>query len=396
MQNIFKFLGRPSGAEDFFTACIGLFLARNDEFREAFLRWIQPGVSEDLLSRSWKVRVQVKYPSYYGDAVLDMVLSTKDVELWFEHKLAAKMGGIRKETEVVQQLEKYLEAAARVMTGRERDKDRVPWPTEGPGRDRPRVLLFYLTRELERVDRMRYTDYIVGMRGIGLVWPVEGHRRWRDFWRIAKLALDGTLRGERGEFERTLTTQFLDYWQALPGMSVQDHDQEWAKLLPPTEDLHKGDTVPFDPYWDLIKERVSTWNWRWSRGWYGMEVYLTVPEGTVDQVYVHPLRTVDGPDAKGWDEELGHHVLRLLFRPRSLDHRWPHFSEKALYEKWRGRLGLHRVGDRDQVRLLVGIANWVACNFEEDRKRAVVNAFEAGIKMFCREVGVDLPGVSSS
>ncbi len=394
MQNIFKFLGRSFGTEDFFTASLALFLDRNDEFREAFLRWIQPGLADDLLSRKWQVKIQVTYPSSHGDAVLDMVLANKDVELWFEHKLGAKMGGIRREAEPVQQLQKYLDAAARAMTGREQDRERVPWPSEGPAPDRPRVLLFYITRELERVDQLLYADNIVDRRGIGLVWPTEGHRRWRDFWPSAKAALDGALGGERGEFERTLATQFLDYWQALPGMSLQDHDQEWAKLLPST--MEKGDSVPFDPYWDLVKERVSSWNWTWSRGWHGIELYLTVPEGTVDQVYVYPLRTVDGPDAKGWNKELGDHVLRVLFRPRSPDHRWPDFSEKALYERWRGRLGLHRVGDRTQVRLLVGITNWKDCDFGVDRKRAVASAFEAGIKMFCKTVDVKLPGVPLS
>jgi hypothetical protein len=116
MSNIFKRLA-CFGEEDFFTASLALFIERDKNFRFAFLNWLQSLVNEDLTGYAWEVRIQDSRKSQYGEAILDMVLAHSQIELWFEHKVGAQLNRYASESgNEVDQLEKYLDAAARVMT----------------------------------------------------------------------------------------------------------------------------------------------------------------------------------------------------------------------------------------------------------------------------------------
>src|SRR5690606_20990468 len=95
------------GEEDFFTASLALFIERNQEFRNAFLSWLEPHVTENLASYAWEVQIQCGLRSQFGDAILDMVLRNPRIELWFEHKVGAQLNRYTGATgEQVDQLQK--------------------------------------------------------------------------------------------------------------------------------------------------------------------------------------------------------------------------------------------------------------------------------------------------
>lgn len=254
MSNIFLNLSSwfTSGTEDFFTASLAVFLERNEIFREAFLTWLTPYVQDELHQRRWTVKAQVQTASSKGTAVIDMELSSPDLLLWFEHKIGAGTGKYGD----IDQIEKYLDAANRVMVGIEDGTTPVQWPIDAPKNKFPRVALFYVTRDAKSLDRARYEGRIYNSeKRFGLVWVrPEGHLRWRDFWYSAKTALDGALSGELGEFERTLSRQFLRYWSSLPGMWKHAlPGKDWPELLPDWKTLREGQSCAFDELWEEVR-----------------------------------------------------------------------------------------------------------------------------------------------
>jgi hypothetical protein len=390
VQNLFRMLGASFGREDFFTASLALFLDRNEALRDAFLGWIQRWTTEDLRARSWKVSAQVRHPSRAGEAIIDMVLANPEVELWFEHKVGSSAGPrTTDEGEEIDQLEKYLDAAARRMQGIPDGKTPAPWPERGPTGDRPRVLLFYITRDAKTMDRARYGDRLAGERGYGLAWPPQGHLRWRDFWHRACVALEGALGGEQGEFERTLTRAFLDYWRGMPGMWLQHcHDLEWHALL----SAPKGERARFERFWSRLQAvAAQRLGWRRTGGYGGVSIYLSAQHDWFDWIEVSVVTDLEKqPEAAA----LGDQVLSLLLRP-TRDPEWPPFDQQAPaeFERWRGRLLLHRLEGQNRLRLLVSIPAWGDCLNDDERDRAVAAAFVAGLRMFVDRTGIEIPGL---
>ena len=385
VQNLFRMLGSSFGREDFFTAALGVFLDRNEELRDAFLSWIQPWSGEQLLSRSWKVSVQVGRPTAAGEAILDMVLANPELELWFEHKVDAGKG-IRTTSQgtKIDQIEKYLDAAARYMQGISTGAEPAAWP-KAPASGLPRVLLYYVTRDPSAMDREVYTGRLAEQLGFGLAWPPAGHLRWKDLWPHACAALDGALRGERGEFEKTLTRNFLDYWRSLPGMWVQDNlGLAWQQLL----EAPQGQSAPFDRYWNGVQEvAIERLGWKRDHGYKGLFVYFTMQHSVLDQIEVSVV--TDGAKQEG-AQELGGHVLSLLLRAKG-GYQWPPCVEKATFEIWRGRLAIHSTGKGKQMRVLVDVPNWSACLNDDERDHAVASAFVAGLRMFVGGTGIEIP-----
>ncbi len=400
MKNIFVSLGAwfTSGTEDFFTASLALFLERNETFREEFLNWLAPHVQQDDLHRhQWVVKAQVGRASCKGTAVIDMELGSPDLLLWFEHKIGTGKGKYGE----IDQIEKYLDAANRVMLGVEDGASAVQWPTDGPNEECPRVALFYVTRDLKGLDRSRYEGRIYAPRArFGLVWPPQGHLRWRDFWNPAQRALDGALRGESGEFERTLSHQFLRYWRSLPGMWKHAlPGKDWSELLPDSKDLPEGQSCGFNELWEEVKSiALQQLRCRSSIiGYLGYEQRLEFATDAcpqVDQICVNAVRDVTSE--RNWDDRLGRYVLRLLLRRRD-DQGWPPFRSEAVFEDhWPARLRLYRVRAAQQLEVLVGIRDWDNCRDTSERRAAVADAFWAGIKIAVSEVGVEFRGLNES
>jgi len=276
MRNVFRSLSRwfVSGTEDFFTASLALFLERNEDFREEFLDWLAPRVKDDLHRRHWTINAQVQRPSCKGTAILDMVFSSPDLELWFEHKIGAAIGKYGN----MDQIEKYLDAANRVMLGVEDGKTEIEWPGKGPEKGYPRVVLFYVARSPKAVDSQQYQGRVYQPQTpYGVVLPPFS---WRRFWPRARNSLDGALRGEWGEFEKTLALQFLGYWRSIPGMwKAIPSGADWSNLLPDPSELQEGQPCPFGELWDdLLTMAARDLHCRKSGGWLGYEHSFDVPE----------------------------------------------------------------------------------------------------------------------
>jgi hypothetical protein len=205
--------------------------------------------------------------------------------------------------------------------------------------------------------------------------------------------LEGALRGEAGEFERTLSQQFLRYWRSLPGMWKQAMPgAEWTALLPEPKELPEGRACGFDELWDEVRH-IATQHLGCQSitGWRGYELRLAFAVETspqIDQIYVQP--SPDVTRERNWEERLGPYVLRLLFRPRDQE-RWPQFRSETLYDdRWPARLRLHRVGATDQLEVLVGIQDWESCRDTASRRAAIADAFWAGLRVAATEVGLRL------
>jgi hypothetical protein len=70
------------------------------------------------------------------------------------------------------QIEKYLDAANRVMVGVEEGQSKVEWPAQGPKAPYPRVVLFYVTRDLKPLDASHYRGRLYTKEAhFGLVSP---------------------------------------------------------------------------------------------------------------------------------------------------------------------------------------------------------------------------------
>ena len=257
MRNVFKSLSRwfASSTEDFFTASLALFIERNERFRDEFLDWLTPLVTDDLHKRNWTVSAQVWRPSCMGGAVLDMVLSSPDLELWFEHKVGSQLGKYGEKD----QIEKYLDTANRVMLGIEDGEMPVAWPEKGPEKGYPRVVLFYIGRGPKPLDAERYSGRAYeASRPYGIVARTL---RWRELWPKANRALADALHGEWGEFEKTLSMQFIGYWRSIPGMWTAAYaggDIDMTKLpklpkLSPRKTTPKGIITPKAPKATVVR-----------------------------------------------------------------------------------------------------------------------------------------------
>ena len=286
MSNIFKNLGDSFSTEDFFTACTALFVQRNARFRDSFLKWLEDACGERLRDSAWVVEIQSASRSCAGMAVLDMKLRHPDIELWFEHKVDASLGQRRTTRgKGIDQIEKYLDAAARVMSGVSVGDDDVDWPASGPVSGQPRVLLFYISRSGKLPEKSKYDGKLHQPGGFGLVWP-ESPLRWKDFWPSAELALQPVVDGEAGDFEATLTKQFLSYWQSLFGMWTQvDYDADWRELAT----YRDGERFGFEPLWGEVQSLATEMlGWTYKQGWMGNWHAYGVPTES-------PTRSVSKP-----------------------------------------------------------------------------------------------------
>ena len=365
-------------------------LDRAPAFLDSFLNWISPYLAEEeqLSARSWTISAQVCRPSCKGDALLDMVLASEDLELWFEHKTGASLG----QYDDLDQLEKYLDAAQRVMLGVSDGDQGVPEPMAGPSSGRPRIILFYITRKSKQLERSRYEDKLYQPdKPYGLTWPQNGHLRWRDLWRIA----NEVLRRNNGEavrgFEAELAAQFLDYWQAMPGMWKLDASGDWAELLPRYETLPEGQPCPFDELWDgvVAYARTSLGTTR-IRPWRGYEQHFTLPEEIspeVDWIYVTTATEME--TLANWRAPLGTRVLRLMLRRRGGEP-WGSVDFECMRDSHpvRGR-GVSRDGE-DRFEILVGVSQWPEESDIPARQRAVLEAFRAALESAALETGFRL------
>lgn len=388
-RNVFRQLATWFGSsqEDFFTACLALFLDRHEAFRRGFLDWISPYVDDDLAARTWHVSAQVSHPSRKGTALLDMVLASDDLELWFEHKSGANLG----QYEELDQLEKYLDAANRVMLAVPDGITQVEWPPCGPNANCPRVILFYITRKPQTLDRSRYEDRIYcPAMPYGLTWPQNGHLRWRDLWPIASEAL--RMPEEIGAaFESELAVQFLDYWRSISGMWKHDAVDGWVDLLPDHRTLPPKQPCPFDEIWDaLVFYARDELGCQPPKPWRGYEQHLVVPperSSDIDTIFVAPKPEIE--NLENWRDTLGIYVLRLLIRKRDAAS-WGRVAFECVQDGHPVRGRVVRLNGEERLELLVGIAHWPEETDLHERQQAILNSFRAGVNASQRQVGHDL------
>lgn len=215
MNNLFMKLGSSFSTEDFFTACVALFVERNSSFREMFLKWLEEATGESFRGFAWRVEIQSASSSCAGAAVLDMKLRHPSIELWFEHKVDASLGCRRTpDGKEIDQIEKYLDAAARLISGITVGDQAVEWPVSGPVADQPRVLLFYISRSGQSLDRNRYEGKLYEPGGFG----------FEPFWDGLKALATETL-------EWSYKQGYLGNWISFTlstGVADQVGIQAWA------------------------------------------------------------------------------------------------------------------------------------------------------------------------
>jgi len=394
MRNVFKSLTKwfASSTEDFFTASLALFIERNERFRDEFLDWLTPLVADDLHKRNWTVSAQVWRPTCKGDAYLDMVLSNPDLELWFEHKVGAQLGKYGE----MDQIEKYLDAANRVMLGIEDGETPVAWPEKGPEKGYPRVVLFYIGRSPKPLEEQRYSGRLYEpSRPYGVV---PRALRWREFWPKANRALEDALHGEWGEFEKALSMQFLGYWRSIPGMWTAAYiGGDWQELLPDPGGLKEGESCGFDTLWEDLVTFAKNDLGASARGWRGYEQNCKLPKersADIDRIHVSPVQDV--AQLRNWDERLGPYVLRLLLCPRG-EIEWPTVRhELFLDEKWAVRLRVFRSSREKQLEVLVGIPDWEKRVDAASRRAVIRDAFRQGLRAALIETDLDIQGFISA
>ena len=400
MINVFDSYSRTYGtSEDFFTASLAMFIEGFPEFREAFVRWLEPHAPLPLAGRSWSVRAQAKRPSRFGEAYLDLVLASSDVELWLEHKTGAALGTYKTEDgEEVDQLEKYLDAA-RTATGIPMDEgDAVP-PVGEDGTGRPHVLLYCIARDAKGLEKSRYGEQNLAKPGrpFGLVWVSDeeagrddGHLRWRDFWPRAKAALDSTCRGEHGEFARTLAKQFLAYWGSLPGMSKPSGiNGEWSALFERQDD-GSGNLVLAD-LWDQTRAIARRLGWSDTmQDSKGLGRYFGVPQGRgFDQVTVGAVAdpSTDYGQLPGGRTE----SIVISFRTGEKTPAAEDLDGKLVGgEPWGGRIVRK---DGKHVHVVVALPNWPSELPKEAGQEWLAAAFVAGLRMFVAKTGMRIDGL---
>lgn len=391
MVNLFERLGRSFGTEDFFTAALALFIERNADVRDQFLRWAEEAAGEPLRKYAWRIDIQRGLPSCAKTAVLDMCLCNEDIELWFEHKVGAALGNrTTKAGQEIDQVEKYLDAAARHMCGITDGEAALEWPVQGPSLGRPRVLLFYVSRSGAALDRIRYQGRLHAPGGSGLVLPKSGTHQWREFFSRAEIGFESALNDHQGEFERVLSRLFLDYWRSLPGMwSQQVYDASWTELIP--KPVPTGERSPFAPFWDEIVA-ISREQLGWEKGDYlGEWLYLYPPTGPVDTITLNALQRIDEMQIP--DSSLGDQVLQIQFKARDVVTGWTGAQTKLAFEKWKGVCVHEKSKGYSRLRMYVGVSGWTKCLTFEQQARAVTGTIIAGLKMFQQATGLLLPGV---
>jgi len=385
--NLFKQLGSwfASSTEDFFTASLAAMLHRNARFRQAFLSWLAPHLSpsEDLLSREWRIAAQVSRPSCRGEAVLDMILTSDGLELWFEHKTGANLG----QYDDIDQLEKYLDAANRAMVGVSDGLSDVVWPTVPLTDGRPRIALFYITRKAKVVDINRYRQRLYrDDQPFGLTWPPAGHLRWRDLWSIAESTL-GPAAQHASAFEQQLAAEFLSYWQSMAGMWKIAATGDWAALLPPYDTLPEAQPCPFDDLWvDLLSYARSRLSPTGIRPWRGYEQHIAIGDnafGEVDTIYVAPVTQVG--DLENWDKRLGSFVLRILLRRRG-GAPWGEISSTGNSNDPPIRNRIVYLSGEQRIEVLAAVTDWPTEPDVEARRHAIRNAFARTIEAMASAV----------
>jgi hypothetical protein len=400
MSNIFNRLLAGFGKEEPFTASLALFIERNKEFRLAFLNWLQAIVSEDLTGYVWEVATEVTKPSQYGDARLDMVLAHPEIELWFEHKIDAPIGKRKSKADdedIVDQLQKYLDAAARVMTDTNTGETEVTWPQNGPIAGKPRIILFYISRSGSILIPEQYAGKIYGDNQFGLAFPENNRQlRWKDFHPLAITTLSDTLSGTHGVFEATLAQQFLEYWEGIPGMWRQlQFNDAWLELLPPKDTLTANNPASFANYLDDVEYLfVSKLGWRAKEHWDGgtVVVFETSITQTVS-VTMRGIRSIEG--IPNYSSTLGTEVVLIEIRFSAEVRIAKPVEPRTKFEGISGMLDVQRVNGKDVGHIYVGIHDWDEIHTKDWRYRQIALAFVAGLHMAEQAFDITVDGLDS-
>lgn len=382
MSNLFKRLA-CFGEEDFFTAAFALFLENNHEFRKAFLKWIEPLVDEQLTDYAWEIKIQDTRKSQYGDAILDMAFVNPQVELWFEHKVGAQLNRYGTETgETIDQLQKYLDAAARTMQGIKSGKQDVQWPT-GPAPGSPRIILFFISRSGSPLVRADYDGKLYSDQGFGLAFPENNQQlRWKDFYGTGRNALSETLTGQQGIFEAELTQQFLMYWKSLRGMWKQTtYDLDWEALIPSDNELGKDGIAGFDNYFSAIDELIRDhFGWQKPLNYKGKSREISIQQNDLEHLTISPVRSVED-EVPNYQEPLGKQILRLSCRFSEDIDAERDFPNQLSHDVWSASLKQKKKDGKLLLDLYVSIRGWDDAYSEARKSREVAQSFIAGLQM---------------
>lgn len=391
MSNIFTRLA-CFGEEDFFTASFAHFLDTNKEFRTAFLNWIEPLVDEPLTDYAWDIRIQDTRNSQYGDAILDMAWINPQIELWFEHKIGAELNKYDTNTgNQVDQLQKYLDAAARTMLGIKDGKPNVQWPQQ-PTPGSPKVVLFYISRSGSPLDRTDYEGKLYSDHGFGLAFPANNKQlRWKDFYIPGTNALSKALTGAEGVFEAELTQQFLMYWQSIKGMWRQStYDLDWNALTPSDNELGKSGIAGFDNYFSDIDDLIQNhFGWKKPVNYKGKSREIAIQQNDIEHLTISAVQSVED-EVSNYQEALGQQVIRLSFRFSTnipVDRDYP---SHLTHDLWTGIAATGKRNGKLIIHLYVGVRSWNEAYSDVRKSREVAQAFVAGLQMISSVIGATI------
>lgn len=371
---------RRSVNEDFLTSTLAALMDGIPELRHAFLRWIVRGgnLRDEIVDRDWSIDVQKPFRTdRFGDAYLDMVFESSDLELWFEHKVQSPEGTRQARDgsgESISQLRKYQDAR------------RIHESTTGRS-----VLLVFIAADVQKMNRNEIGDIHEGTEKGGYVWcEPRGHFIWSEFHPILRDVLAGLKNDAPDVFATRLLGAYLDWWNTAPSPEIRTAPAS-PKLHPPSPAERAG-------LWPLAKKWLeSTTRRKFSTfGGAGLDGYGE-PGALVDYIGVWPERVEKVP---GWNPSVhGTNILRVSLQVtdvvaepkmlkdwRMLDDRWPYLviadrrnSKKPNSLTWWYYVSLtdwdDRLDDVGKQRAILGAIQAAIHDFE-DRTR--INLVSSG------------------
>lgn len=365
--------------EDFLTSTLAALMDGIPELRRAFLQRIVRGgnLPDEIVDRDWSIDVQKSFKTErFGDAYLDMVFEASDRELWFEHKVQSSEG-VRQARdgsgESISQLGKYQ--AARLIHESESTSPKS-------------VLLFFITADVQKMNRNEIGGCYDGTKGGGYVWcEPYGHFLWSEFHPILRDVLVGLKNDAPDELTTRLLGTYLDWWNTAPSPAIRS--------APSSPTLYPRSPAELSGLWPLAKKWLESTTGRklTTYGGAGLGSYGEQPGVKVDYIGIWPERV---EKVAGWNpSEHGTNVLKVSLQVaddvadpkvpkdwRMLDGRWPCLvhadrrnSKKPNSLTWW---------------YYVGLTDWDDRLDDAGRQRAILGAVQAAIHDFEGCTGIKL------